>query len=64
MFWGIFPKELITIDADNTTKEFLLDIPITKILELEPYILLKEQHSADEVPNRLDFYKSQLKNKK
>lgn len=37
---------------------------ISKILELEPYILLKEQHSADEVPNRLDFYKSQLKNKK
>ena len=36
---------------------------ISNILELEPYILLKERHSEDEVPSRLDFYKNQNKDK-
>ena len=36
---------------------------ISKILELEPYILLKERHTEDEVPNRLDFYINQNKDK-
>lgn len=36
---------------------------ISKILELEPYILLKERHTEDEVPSRLDFYKKQNKDK-
>ena len=34
---------------------------ISNILELEPYILLKERHTEDEVPNRLDFYINQTK---
>lgn len=34
---------------------------ISRILELEPYILLKERHTEDEVPNRLDFYINQTK---
>ena len=34
---------------------------ISKILELEPYILLKERHTEDEVPNRLDFYINKTK---
>lgn len=34
---------------------------ILKILELEPYILLKERHTEDEVPNRLDFYINKTK---
>lgn len=34
---------------------------ISKILELEPYILLKERHTKDEVPNRLDFYINKTK---
>ena len=34
---------------------------ISRILELEPYILLKERHIEDEVPNRLDFYINQTK---
>lgn len=36
---------------------------ISRILELEPYILLKERHTEDEVPSRLDFYKNQNKDK-
>ncbi len=36
---------------------------ISNILELEPYILLKERHTEDEVPNRLDFYINQNKDK-
>ena len=36
---------------------------ISNILELEPYILLKERHSEDEVPSRLDFYKNQNEDK-
>ncbi len=34
---------------------------ISRILELEPYILLKERHTEDEVPNRLDFYINKTK---
>ena len=34
---------------------------ISNILELEPYILLKERHTEDEVPNRLDFYINKTK---
>ena len=34
---------------------------ISRILELEPYILLKEKHTEDEVPNRLDFYINKTK---
>lgn len=34
---------------------------ISRILKLEPYILLKERHTEDEVPNRLDFYINQTK---
>ena len=36
---------------------------ISNILELEPYILLKERHTEEEVPSRLDFYKNQNKDK-
>ena len=36
---------------------------ISKILELEPYILFKERHTEDEVPSRLDFYKNLNKDK-
>ena len=36
---------------------------ISKILEVEPYILLKERHTEEEVPSRLDFYKNQNKDK-
>ena len=34
---------------------------ISRILELEPYILLKERHTEDEVPNRLAFYLNKTK---
>ena len=34
---------------------------ISRILELEPYILLKERHTEDKVPNRLDFYINKTK---
>ena len=34
---------------------------ISKVLEVEPYILLKERHTEDEVPSRLDFYINKTK---
>ena len=36
---------------------------ISKILETEPYLLLKERHTEDEFQIRLDFYKNVNKDK-
>ncbi len=35
---------------------------VSNILNKEPWELLQERHSEDEVPSRLDFYKKQIKN--
>ena len=45
---------------ENGVNKYTLDNldKVAKILKKEPWELLKERHSEDEVPSRLDFYKN------
>ena len=47
-------------NLENGRYNLTLDIidRISRILNKEPWELLKEQHKNDEVPSRLDFYKN------
>ena len=48
---------------ENGVNKYTLDTldKVAEVLNKEPWELLKEKHSFDEVPNRLDFYKKSLK---
>lgn len=45
---------------ENGVNKYTLDNldKVAEILKKEPWELLKERHSEDEVPSRLDFYKN------